>query len=418
MHSFATTCVHNNCTKFELPTIYQLLANSTIEVRTNDLAGDSWTRMYVRPIRTEVLANNNEQKTCAVRGNQWVNLYSHPDGCYLASVRGTSASSDLGNVTVTTFVDATNQMAMACDNVDHITAAMQRHWLIDATLNGQAEVRLPYKDQEFIQLDAASIVSINPDDRVYYPNQTSVKLSKYDGPNENNNVNDNCQGNAMMYESNNAVFNSSTYHYQDFIVPGFSEFWLHGSDYVTALPIVLKHFAVDCSDFGQTIEMHMMIENHTDFVRREFSENGITWNETYKNKVEPNPWHYQVFNFQYPNQREGYFRLSTIEKNGAVENHQIIHQRCDISNASATVYPNPASDQVMIQVNYPSSTMSNLAIRVVDVSGKEVSQYFVQVNGTNISVPISVDSYAKGTYLIHITDSENNSWIPKQLIVQ
>lgn len=224
MHSFATTCVHNNCTKFELPTIYQLLANSTIEVRTNDLAGDSWTRMYVSPIRTEVLANNNEQKTCAVRGNQWVNFYSHPDGCYLASVRGTSASSDLGNVTVTTIVDATNQMTMACDNVDHITAVMQRHWLMNATLNGQAEVRLPYKDQEFIQLDAASIVSINPDDRVYYPNQSSVKLSKYNGPNENGNVNDNCGGNAMMYEANNANFNAATYHYQDFIVRVFSEF--------------------------------------------------------------------------------------------------------------------------------------------------------------------------------------------------
>ena len=417
IQSLSGNCVTQDC-QSQFIGIYELDANSTIEVRTNEAGGDSWTKMKIVPVITSNLANHNDVKTCAVKGNQWVHYHSHPEGRYLASVRGTTPTSDLGNVTVRTYVDAQNQMSYACDNVDHITAVMQRHWLIDAVNNGAAEVRLPYKDQEFVQIDEASIVSINPDDRVYYPNQSTVKLSKYDGPNENGNVNDNCYGNSVMYESHNNGFNTASYHYRDFIIPGFSEFWLHGADYITALPNVLNDFQVDCKDNGQSFEIQALIENKTDFIRVDFSENGLQWNEIFKQKTEPKPLEYQTFKGFHQNNRQGYFRVSTLDKSGQVNTLHVLHQKCETSANNMSIFPNPANDLAVLQFNYTNSTSTDLDIQIYSVTGQMVDQIKTSVNGTNINIQLKVDQYQKGTYLIYVSDGENNRWIPQQLVIQ
>ncbi len=72
-----------------------------------------------------------------------------------------------------------------------------------------------------------------------------------------------------------------------------------------------------------------------------------------------------------------------------------------IISDSFSIYPNPASDQINIQLEQELN--GSVDILILDIQGKLVSQYnAVNINGTNY--PINIDQLHKGMYLLQIKE--------------
>jgi hypothetical protein len=74
------------------------------------------------------------------------------------------------------------------------------------------------------------------------------------------------------------------------------------------------------------------------------------------------------------------------------------------------IYPNPASDQVTVDLT-TMSIVGNVTIRVVDLSGRMISE-------TQTSAAITMletSQWQKGTYLVYIQSGENR--VVKKLVI-
>src|SRR5690606_3003071 len=65
--------------------------------------------------------------------------------------------------------------------------------------------------------------------------------------------------------------------YSDFQIPGFSEFWLHGMDKVSPLPITLYGLDASCEDMGIRITWKTISEQNSDYFKIQRSRNGYEW---------------------------------------------------------------------------------------------------------------------------------------------
>lgn len=80
----------------------------------------------------------------------------------------------------------------------------------------------------------------------------------------------------------------------------------------------------------------------------------------------------------------------------------------NLNNVKVTVSPNPASDVLQVTVD----EFKNKAVSIVDLKGNVIFNQSLN----NINTTISVDSFAKGMYVLNISD-ESNSVVNSQRIV-
>ena len=161
-----------------------------------------------------------------------------------------------------------------------------------------------------------------------------------------------------------------------------------------------------------------MIEPKNDFLTIDYSADGVKWSEIFQEKVTPQFGIYQNFTFDIKRQRDGYYRLMSIDKDGSKNSIETIYQKCSSNEILVETYPNPAKDQMMVELNYPEWTNTTITIQILDITAKVVTQVQTPLSGTNINIPISISDYESGTYLVKITDAQQNQWILKQLIIQ
>jgi len=402
-----------NCTE-KYNQVIELDQNSVIEFRTKHTTENSISALNISPITSTVLAGNNIQKTCPVSGDQWVHFYAHPTGVYLGSVRGESPTSNLGNVTMTTYVDAQNQIALACNSPGYQTAVMQRHWVINPTIDGAAEVRLPYTNQEFLNLTTASNATQNPEDNVIYPVQNTIKLSKYSGSVEDNLVNNNCNETVALYNSTNENGNQNPYFYQDFKIPGFSEFWLHGSMYTSPLATTIHNFEVACTDEGKDILIAASYNREKERILLEKSEDGFKWYALDGYDLSSNEQDLEHFTFKDNSSTEAYYRVSTVSLEAVQKTHKTIIFNCNKNNsADFTIHPNPA--KTAFTINLEQAVNIAKTILITDVSGKVVE--FREIDQDLNSITFDSSNYMQGIYFVILQDDSNTNIKPQRLII-
>ncbi len=414
--------------------VYGLDANSTVEVRTAEGTGGANASLSITPV-VSTLALSGNSRTCPVSGNQWTHFYTNPDGRYLASVRGTTAASNLGNVTVTAYDDVNPLNVPACDDPGYITSVMERHWVITPTLDGAAEVRLPYYGEELNQLTSVANANSNPDDNV--AGQASVRLSKYSGGafpasvNVNNNALDNCP--ASGGTGNTTIHNNSgvgtvtgvtvpggeiSVLYSQYTIAGFSEFWLHGSIITSPLSVNLESFNAHCEDNHVRIKWTTASEQNSDYFVLERSRDGYTWTAVTTADgagTTNSPNNYAVTDIA---NGEVYYRLKQFDFDGTQETFGPIHVHCgNAGNASLTVYPNPNNGTFTVAVN-TDEALGESTIFVHDMNGKIVAVRDLNIlSGTN-TVHFENSDLMKGTYIVSIKERENKILVPVKLIIQ
>lgn len=372
--------------------------------------------MISTPTAGTSLSTDGDQATCRVKDGNWIHFYN--GGRLIVSL---SCADDLGDVSVTSFVEGSPLSVAPCDEpTDPPTAVMARHWVIerDATSFPISEpifIRLPFDNSEFGSLESAALANSNASDNL--TSLSDLKLSKYAGPNnvdanpDNNCTSEGGDGTTEIFsqlESGNissyASGFSATGKYVQFSVPGFSEFWLHGSSINSPLPIELTHFNAVCENERVNISWSTASEKNSDYFVVQKSKNMQNWEnvETVKAIVNASTvTSYQLFDAL--NTAETiYYRLKYVDQSGKVEFYSPVAVSCE-NKEVFIAYPNPTEGIISIAI--PSIyVLEKLEIEVSNPEGKKIDVPITNQNGT---LQLDLSGVATGFYFVEIR--KNNS---------
>ncbi|MEN9441014.1 MAG: hypothetical protein RLZ33_1091 [Bacteroidota bacterium] len=372
------------------------------------------------PTAGSALGNNNESASCIVNQNGWIHFY-HSSGRLLASVN--SLGQNLGNVTVTSYVDVTNASVPSCTNANPIynTSVMQRHWVITPTIQPTTpvQVRLPYSNAEFSSLTGVSTVNANPNDDVFVP--ADVKLNKYSGPlNVNSNALDNClgtggSGGTTQHDpiTNGAATVYSTVgsaYYSDFSIPGFSEFWLNGNLTASPLPVELTSFSANCTN-DQKVELMWTTasEHNSSHFLVERSINGEVWSQfaTVQAAGNSNTLLSYTVDDSERSMETIYYRLIQADLDGQTKVYDPITINCsDLSDLnSIRTYPNPSNSDFYVEIN-SNQEIEGAVLKMLDSHGAIMKSMDVKINKGLTFINLENNTFAPGLYYIMIENDQ------------
>ena len=412
-------------------------ATTTYTVTGTDVNGCSNTDQMVvnLPTAGTAISTNGESATCAVSQNGWVNFYNLSSGRLVASIN--SQGYNLGNVTITSYVDPTNELVPACSNPNPIysTSVMQRHWVITPENNPPASaaanilVRFPFSDGEFNALNFAAFNNANTNDNVGAV--SDIKLSKYSNgsaANVNSSALDNCGvGTTTIHTqvaSGTGTLNiaypqiaSTTGQYVTFQIPSFSEFWLHGSALDSPLPVELVNFQANCAGEGKVeVTWATASEHNSANFTVEKSRDGMNWTVMASLAGAGNSTQMINYSTVDNNAASGvnYYRLTQTDFDGASETFNIASANCEDNSSLTTVkvYPNPSAGDFYIDFTSEEITGSSV-ITITDARGVVVYNMNVTVEKGNNVFHIDNMEAAPGMYYIQVSNGTNTSNIVK-----
>jgi|GEM_PF-2549212 len=421
--------------------VYALDANSEIEVRTSEGTGTSRANLSFTPIVGN-LGPNNTARTCPVTGNQWVHFYGPVNGEYLGSVRGTTATSNLGNVTMTVYDDNDPLNVPACDMPSYVTAVMERHWVITPTTNGAGVVLLPYYNEEYTQLVGVANANANTNDNITV--QSDVLLSKYSGGtfpasvNVNSSPFDNCPatggtGNTELFVPTangvntllNSTYNqninlSPTYNtimFSTYQIGGFSEFWLHANNINSPLPVTLKKVSVKCEKGTVVFDWTTAVEINSDYFQIEGSNDGFEWELIEQIDGAGNSATSIDYAFEARSTFE-YYRLTQTDFDGETKVLKVAVSPCEGKGESAIeVTPNPSTGDFVVTL-YHTDKDTDVTLDIMDLQGKIVSSRAVNMLEGTTSVHYTNQQLAKGTYMLIVNDKGQRLFKPFKLVIR
>jgi hypothetical protein len=179
---------------------------------------------------------------------------------------------------------------------------------------------------------------------------------------------------------------------------------------LSVLPLKWLNYDVSKADNNRThLDWEVNEQNSKGFFVQH-SLNGTDWtNITYIDASgkggESQRYSYTHYN---PAPGKNYYRVKMIEE-GNSESYtgvKMISFQAANENASLSIWPNPATDQIQLNLNGRDRAMK---VRVYDMSGKLMMEK--QLVGEESALTIS--SLKKGIYLINVSGSEGKSWNQK-----
>lgn len=372
------------------------------------------------PTAGSTLGNNNESASCVVNQNGWVHFY-HSSGRLLGSVN--SLGQNLGNVTVTSYVDVTNASVPSCTNANPIytTSVLQRHWVITPTIQptSTVQVRLPYSDTEFSSISSVSASNSNPNDDVLVT--SDLKLNKYSGPlNVNSNALDNCvvAGGSGGTTQHDAIANGTatvystvgSAYYSDFSISGFSEFWLNGNVTDSPLPVELTDLSTNCTDDKKVIlSWSTASEHNSSHFIVERTLDGQTWSQVATVKAAGSSNDMLTYSTidQERITETAYYRLTQVDVDGVSKVYDLVSIKCEDLNDKNSIrtFPNPSNSDFYVEV-VSSQEIENATLKMLDAHGAVVSTIDVKLNRGITLINIENNTFAPGMYYIMIENDQ------------
>ncbi len=392
------------------------------------------------PVVGTTLGIDEDNATCVVNTNNWVHFYeTGSPNRLLASIH--SGGQDLGNVTVTCYVEGSPLLVPACDapfNPYFYTSVLQRHWVVTPQYqpyeNGNPGnpilVRLPLKDTELSALVTASGQNASPLDNVAALND--LKLSKYSGP---NNVDDNALNNCASAGGNeNALIYSGTggvatpyaseanisvpaAQFKQFSIPGFSELWLHAQTENSPLPVVLTDFSVHCRKDKQTeVIWSTASESNTLKYTVEKSRDLQHWLYVSELPAAGNSGTSLNYTMMDVNSYAGisYYRLVQTDLNGVEKIYGPVSVSCEAESSGVAVFPNPVRGEFTVEVI--SDVALEAEIQVSEISGKIVLRKEVKLQQGRNHFSLDEAGLANGGYMVRIV-CEDKTFDPVKFVV-
>ena len=373
------------------------------------------------------LSSNNEAGTCLVNQSGWIHFYtSGASPKLIGSIN--SQGQNLGNVTITSFVDGSNALVPACTNSNPIyaTNVLQRHWVITPTTQptGPVLIRLPHTSAEFSSLSAAASTNANSNDEIVVPQD--LDLTKYSNSSNAGLVDgdalNNCGSGTSSFHQQTNYGSTSSYsgvnaNFAEFSISGFSEFWLHGSATSSPLPVELVNFQANCAGDGKVaVTWATASEHNSANFTVEKSRDGINWSVLATVAGAGNATQLINYSVDDNNSAAGvnYYRLTQTDVDGASETFNIASANCG-DNAPLTtvkVYPNPSAGDFYIDFS-SEEIIGSSVITIADARGMEVYKMNVTVEKGNNVFHIENIEVAPGMYYIKVSNGTTTSSIVK-----
>lgn len=373
------------------------------------------------PATATALSNNNESATCIVRNNNWIH-FQHSSGRLIASVQANYSNPNT-TITATSYVAGSPGSIADCQNPTNGSlnkATLQRSWVMNASpaIAGNVTVRLYFSNSEFTNLSTAANSNSNPDDNVN--TRADLQLTKYSGSNQDGIFGDNTtcgwsgthpspvisrhsqSGNGAT--SFGSVSNSQ---YVEFVLNSFSELWLHGGANVSPLPVELMYFVGQCENNATRLTWSTLSEQNSAFFIVEKSKDGITWEYVDRLSGAGNSNSQLIYQLQDMNaNNENYYRLIQQDLDGTKEVLASIFVACEKEKENTMLlYPNPASEQVTIDIGAIKNYGASL-VRVIDATGRTIFLDNIEIKEGMQTIFLDVSDYVTGTYFVQLSSSE------------
>lgn len=418
-------------TNISAPTSFMLNAvNQATGCYRNDIAAVTVTP----PSKPMTPANNNDSRTCLVGGNDWIVFTAPGTSRAIASIN--PRNQFLGWVTVQEFINGNTQNVQACgtdpiNQPQFTTAAFGRNWVVTPEYqpSSNVDVRLYFDNADLLATQAAANANANPEDDIL--NISSIGLTKYSGPNEDNNFANNCYtgGVTTLHSQTNNGNVSSVYtgftnsgRFVTFEVPSFSELWLHGfsQENPSPLPVVLKEFSANCVEDGVELVWATTSEVNNNYFSVQYSANGIEWSEIAQVAGMGNSNQLVQYTYKDKSRRNGigYYRISQFDYNGANETFPMTSSNCSFGEeVKMGIYPNPSNGEFFVQV-YSDKAIENASVVVFDMTGKVVYNKEFKSEGGSVEVGIRLEHLAKGAFIVRLNGVGLESISPVKVIIQ
>ena len=95
-----------------------------------------------------------------------------------------------------------------------------------------------------------------------------------------------------------------------------------------------------------------------------------------------------------------FYRLKIVETGGSFTYSKIIAVRSNDNSTTTKIFPNPATDLILLQI--PSSQKESIAIQIRDVNNNIIKSEIISSAGTTISTSINVALLQKGSYFLSV----------------
>ncbi|MBL0912474.1 MAG: T9SS type A sorting domain-containing protein [Bacteroidia bacterium] len=359
------------------------------------------------------IGNNNDSRTCYVNNNNNFVEFITSNRAIIAVNPGTQ---DLGNVTVTEYVDGTPIGVQACNTVqpEFMVAALNRRWVISSTVPpvSPVSVRLYLADADVTALAAVANANLNTTDDV--SGLGSLELTKYSGPNENSTFTDNCNaggtvtlhtqgasGSITAPIAGNAIAAGS---YVTYSIPGFSELWLNGTSISSPLPVTLHSFDAVCKDGRGLISWSTVSEVNNAYFTVERSADAQSWEvlQTVSGAGNSNSLLMYSVTDERPENGITYYRLRQTDYNGDEELFAEKSIFCTAEDAPALLlFPNPAEEVLNLRFYLDESSDVEMSIYAARGARLQLQKWSAVPEG-ELARTIVLSDMAPGVYSLRL----------------
>jgi hypothetical protein len=185
----------------------------------------------------------------------------------------------------------------------------------------------------------------------------------------------------------------------------------------SALPIELTAFNANCIETATTINWQTASEHNSATFELEKSRDGINWTSVETVQAAGNSTTMINYSVIDSDKTTGvvYYRLNQMDQDGESKIYGPISANCfDTKDFTATVFPNPASGMVTIEMNAPKA--QTLSIQICGTDGKVIEQIANTLEEGTTQIPLSIATLKAGVYTVKVNGE--NTFKTIKLIVQ
>lgn len=165
---------------------------------------------------------------------------------------------------------------------------------------------------------------------------------------------------------------------------------------------------------GENIILEWAVKNEQNLNKYEIqrSFNGTAF-ETIGLVNATNNTQYTFRDYATPNRgRQVYYRIRKVDKDGMFKYSQVLVLHIPF-NTRFTVYPNPATTKIQLQIN--KDVIGKIVVEIADLSGKVLIRKVTEVEGATVS--IATNKLATGTYIVKMLYNDEQ-YIQKVVVVK
>jgi hypothetical protein len=185
----------------------------------------------------------------------------------------------------------------------------------------------------------------------------------------------------------------------------------------SALPTELTAFNANCTEIGTTINWQTASEHNSASFDVEKSRDGINWSVAETIVAGGNSAATIDYSILDTEKATGvvYYRLNQIDLDGASKIYGPISATCfETTDFTATVFPNPASGMVTLELDVP--TAQTVSIQICGTDGKVIEQIANTLEEGTTQIPLSIETLNVGVYTLKVNVENEIKTI--KLIVQ